>query len=202
MWALPALPRLSKTPGAPSSVEHTGPVQGIPSFAGMARRGHAPNSHGLEGTQREEVFWGRGCGHLCPHSGGVWQRGVDEFWDDANFHHSWDMPSVTATRELRPVTVVTRGGHVPGIWDVSGSLYGVGALESQGRTAFRQKAYPAKAWWWVTGAGWGGSSPNLALADSLQLCGTLGAFSTFTRHRNPCPPCYPPPSVVHPLTSP
>lgn len=24
------------------------------------------------------------------------------------------------TRELRPATVVTHGGHVPGIWDVSG----------------------------------------------------------------------------------
>lgn len=127
--------------------------------------------------------------------------GVDEFWKDASFPNSWDMPSVTATRELRPVTVVTRGGHVPGIWDVSGSLCGVGALESQGGAAFHQKAYPAKAWW-VTGAGWEGSSPNLALADSLQLCGTHGSFSAFTRHRNPCPPCYSTPSAVRLLSSP
>lgn len=55
-------------------------------------------------------------------SRGMWQRGVDEFWKDASLPNSWDMPSVSATLELRPVTVVTRGGHVPGIWDVSGSL--------------------------------------------------------------------------------
>lgn len=72
------------------------------------------------------------------------REGVDEFWKDASFPNSWDMPSVTATRELRPVTVVTRGGHVPGIWDVSGSLYGVGALESQGGAAFHQKVYPPR----------------------------------------------------------
>lgn len=70
--------------------------------------------------------------------------GVDVSWKDASFPNSRDMPSVTATRELRPVTVVTRGGHVPSIWDVSGSLYGVGALESQGGAGFHQKAYPAK----------------------------------------------------------
>lgn len=95
-----------------------------------------------------------------PHTppGGV-GGGIDEFWKDASSPNSWDMPSVSATRELRPVMVVTRGGHVPGIWDVSGSLYGVGALESQGRAAFQQKASPAKAWW-ATGAGWGGSSPQ------------------------------------------
>lgn len=50
------------------------------------------------------------------------------------------------------MTVVTHGGHMPGIWDVSGNLYGVGALESQDGAAFHQKTYPAKAWW-VTGAG-------------------------------------------------
>lgn len=98
------------------------------------------------------------------------------------------------------MTVVTRGGHVPGIWDVSGNLCRVGALESQGRAAFHQKAYPAKAWW-VTGAEWEGFSPNLALADSLQLYGTLGTFSAFTRHRNPHPPCYPTPSAVCLLSS-
>lgn len=54
-------------------------------------------------------------------SPGMWQRGVDEFWKDASLPNSWDMPSVTETRELRPATVVTHGGHVPGIWDVSGS---------------------------------------------------------------------------------
>lgn len=97
------------------------------------------------------------------------------------------------------MTVVTRGGHVPGIWDVSGSLYGVGALESQGGAAFHQKVYPAKAWW-VTGAGRGGCSPNLA--DSPQLCGTPGSFSAFTRHRTTRPPCYPTSSAVHLLTSP
>lgn len=132
------------------------------SFPEMARRGHAPNSHGLEGTLMEEVFWVRGCGHLCrtPTPGGVCTGGgVDEFWKDASSPNSWDVPSVTATRELRPVTVVTRGGHVPGIWDVSGSLYRVGALESQVRAAFQQKASPAKAWW-ATGAGWGGPSPQ------------------------------------------
>lgn len=53
--------------------------------------------------------------------GGMWQRGVDEFWKDASLPNSWDMPSVSESRELRPVTVVTHGGHVPSIWDVSGN---------------------------------------------------------------------------------
>lgn len=47
--------------------------------------------------------------------------GVDEFWKDASLPNSWDLPSVSESRELRPVTVVTHGGHVPSIWDVSGN---------------------------------------------------------------------------------
>lgn len=65
---------------------------------------------------------GDGMCPSLPPPRGMWQRGVDEFWKDASLPHSWDMPSVTATRELRPVMVVTRGGHVPGIWNVSGNL--------------------------------------------------------------------------------
>lgn len=101
------------------------------SYPGMALISHAPNSHALEGTQREEVVLvlvlvlGEGMWPSLaapPPRKNVGRGGVDEFWKDASLPNSWDMPSVTATRELRPVTVVTRGGHVSGIWDVSGSL--------------------------------------------------------------------------------
>lgn len=64
---------------------------------------------------------GDGMWPPLPPPGGMWQRGVDEFWKDASLPNSWDLPSVSESRELRPVTVVTHGGHVPSIWDVSGN---------------------------------------------------------------------------------
>lgn len=58
---------------------------------------------------------------LPPHTEECGRGGVDEFWKDASLPNSWDLPSVSESRELRPVTVVTHGGHVPSIWDVSGN---------------------------------------------------------------------------------
>lgn len=59
----------------------------------------------------------------APPMGGWWRWGVlMSFGRMPALPNSWDLPSVTATREPRPMTVVTRGGHVPGIWAVSRSL--------------------------------------------------------------------------------
>lgn len=53
-----------------------------------------------------------------------------------------------------------------------------GSQEQGGET------YCARAWW-VTGAGWGGSSPKSALADSLQLCGSWCIYCFYQSQDSP-----------------
>lgn len=76
-----------------------------------------------------------------------------------------------------------------------GASYRVRALEGQGGAALHPKAYPARAWW-VTGAGWGGSSPNLAPADSLQLCGSWLILRFYQPWESPPPACPLPTSLT------